>query len=106
MQTCTTTLEISMMASQKIGNQPTSGSNNTIMGIHPKDAQSHYKGICSTIFIAALCEHLHIRVLLSSKNNDILNFAFKLIELENTIQSEVTQTQKDEYGMYLLISGY
>ena len=39
-------------------------------------------------------------------NNDILNFACKLMELENTILSEVTQTQVDEYGMYSLINGY
>ena len=44
----------------------------------------------------------------SVKNNDILNFAYiyKLMELENTILSEVTQTQKDAYGMYSLINGY
>ena len=51
-------------------------------------------------------EYIHIRVLLSSKNNDILNFACKWIEKEITILSEITQTQKDEYGMYLLISGF
>ena len=51
--------------------------------------------------------HLHIKVLLSSKNknkkiknNDILNFACKWIEIENALLSEVTQTQKEEYGMY------
>ena len=38
------------------------------------------------------------------KNNDILRFACKWMELENTILSEVTQ--KDEYGMYSLISEY
>ena len=32
------------------------------------------------------------------KNNDILNFACKWMEIENTILSEITQTQKDEYG--------
>ena len=31
--------------------------------------------------------------------NDILNFASKGMELENTILGEITQTQKDEYGM-------
>ena len=31
---------------------------------------------------------------------DILNFASKWMELENTILSEVAQTQKDGYGMY------
>ena len=28
------------------------------------------------------------------------------MELENTLLSEVTQTQKDEYGMYSVISCY
>ena len=32
--------------------------------------------------------HLHITVLLSSKNNDILNFACKWMELENIILSD------------------
>jgi hypothetical protein len=39
------------------------------------------------------------------RNEDILSFAGKWVELEN-IQSEVTQTQKDMYGIYSLISGY
>ncbi|KAM7320783.1 hypothetical protein ACRRTK_020036 [Alexandromys fortis] len=39
------------------------------------------------------------------KNNDILDFACNWMEIENTILSEITQTQKDEYGMYSLISG-
>ena len=39
------------------------------------------------------------------KNNDILNFACKWMEIENTILSEITQTQKDEYDMYSLICG-
>ena len=38
------------------------------------------------------------------KNKDIMNFAGKWMELEN-ILSEVTQTQKDVYGMYSLVSG-
>jgi hypothetical protein len=38
------------------------------------------------------------------KNKDILSFAGKWMELEN-ILSEVTWTQKDMHGMYLLISG-
>ena len=40
------------------------------------------------------------------KNEDILSFSGKWIELENVILSEVTQTQKDMHGMYSLISGY
>ena len=40
------------------------------------------------------------------KNEDILSFAGKLMELESIILSEVTQTQKDMQGMYSLISRY
>jgi hypothetical protein len=34
------------------------------------------------------------------KNEDILCFAGKWMELENIILSEVTQTQKDMHGIY------
>ena len=37
------------------------------------------------------------------KNNDILNFACKWMEIENALLSEVTQTPKKEYGMSSLI---
>ena len=30
----------------------------------------------------------------------------KWMEIENALLSEVTQTQKEEYGMYSLISGF
>ena len=40
------------------------------------------------------------------KNNDIMKFAGEWIEFGKIILSEVTQTQKDKYGMYSLISGY
>lgn len=51
--------------------------------------------------------HLHIGVLLSSKkNNDILKFVCKWIELETIILSKVTETQKDKRSMYSLVSGY
>ena len=39
------------------------------------------------------------------KNEDIMNFASKWMELENIILSEVTQTQKDMHAVYSLISG-
>ena len=45
-------------------------------------------------------------VLHSRKNKNILKFSGKLMELENIILSEVTQTQKDNYHTYLLISGF
>ena len=41
-----------------------------------------------------------------NEKNGILNFAGKWMELENIILSEVTQTQKDNYHMYSLISGF
>jgi hypothetical protein len=37
---------------------------------------------------------------------DIMRFVGKWMELENTILSEVTQTQKDIHCMYSLISGF
>jgi hypothetical protein len=39
-------------------------------------------------------------------NEDIMSFVGKLIELENIILSEVTQTQKDMHYTHSLISGY
>ena len=51
-------------------------------------------------------EHIYIRVLHSVKNNDILNFACKWMDIENALLSEVSQTQKEEYGMHSLISGF
>ena len=40
------------------------------------------------------------------KNNDILNFVCKWMEIQNALLSEITQTQKDEYGMHSLMSGF
>jgi hypothetical protein len=40
------------------------------------------------------------------KDEDIMNFAGKWMEVENTILCEVTLTPKDIYGMYSLIRGY
>ena len=39
----------------------------------------------------------------AEKSNEILKFAGKWMELEETILSEVTQPQKDKHGMYSLI---
>ena len=99
-----------------------------LLGIYPKDAHSKHQDICSTVFIPELfliartwkqprClstkewikKMWHIYVLAHYsviKHNDILKFACKWMELENTNLREVTQTQKDEHGMYSLISGY
>ena len=40
------------------------------------------------------------------KNKDIIKFVDKWVKLPNIILSEVTQTQKDTYGMYSLIIGH
>jgi hypothetical protein len=40
------------------------------------------------------------------KNNDIMKFAGKWMELEKIASSEATQTQKHKHGTYSLISGY
>ena len=39
----------------------------------------------------------------ASKNNDIMKFAGKWMELENIILSEETQTQKDKHFMFSVI---
>ena len=41
----------------------------------------------------------------AEKNNGILKFAGKWMELEETILSKVTQSQKDKHDMYSLICG-
>ena len=40
------------------------------------------------------------------KNNDILKFVGKGMDLEKEILSEVIQTEKDKYNMYSLIRGF
>ena len=40
------------------------------------------------------------------KNNDILKFAGKWMDLENNILNEVIQVQEDNYLVYSLISGF
>ena len=43
---------------------------------------------------------------MGKKNEDIMNFASKWMEVENIIPSEVSQTQKDIHFMHSLLSGY
>jgi hypothetical protein len=40
------------------------------------------------------------------KNNDIMKFAGKCMELEKNTLNEVTEIQKHKHDMYSLISGY
>ena len=98
-----------------------------LLVIYSKDAQSYYKDICSAMFIAALfviartwkqprCPsteewikkiwYIYTIEYHSVEKNDILKFACKWMELEKITLSEITQTQKNEHGMYSLISGY
>ena len=125
MQTCIPILEISILVSQKIENQSTTRPSNITFGHIPK--------VCSTILQGHLINYVHSKIVLNShnpettymllirsmnkenvihlhngvysavKNNDILKFVSKWIELKNTILSEVIQTQKDGYGLYPLI---
>ena len=52
--------------------------------------------------------HLHSGVLniQQEKNNSILTFAGKWMDLKNITLSEVAQTQKDKYHMYSLLDGF
>ena len=42
----------------------------------------------------------------ATKNNDFTKFTRKWMDLENIILSEITQSQKNMYGIYLLINEY
>jgi hypothetical protein len=53
-QTCTLTLEINLVLSQKTGNRSFQDLALTFLGIFPKDAPPYHRDTCSTIFIAAL----------------------------------------------------
>ena len=98
-----------------------------LLGIYPKVALPGHRDTCPSLFIVALFviakswkqpryptteEWIQkmwfiytIEYCSAIKNEDILSFADKWMELENIILSEVMQTQKDMHCMYLLISG-
>jgi len=100
----------------------------SLLGIYPKDAPTYNKDTCSTMFIAALfiiarswkeprCPstekwiqkmwYIYTMEYYSAiKNNDIMKFLGQWMKVEITIQSEVTQSQKNTHGMHSLISGY
>ena len=40
------------------------------------------------------------------KNNDLITFLGKWMELEAIILSEVSQSQKNKHGIHSMISGY
>jgi hypothetical protein len=98
-----------------------------LLGIYLKDALPCHGGMCVPVFIADLfviarswkqprCPMSEewiqkmwfiytMEYYSAIENKDILTFAGKWIELENSILSEVTQTQNDMHGMFSLISG-
>ena len=99
-----------------------------LLGIYPESAPTYNKDTCSTMFIAALfivarswkeprCPsteewmqkmwYIYTMEYYSAfKNDEFMKFLGKWMELENIIPGEVTQSQKNTHGMYLLISGY
>jgi hypothetical protein len=99
-----------------------------LLGIHPKDAPTCNKDTCSTMFIAALfiiarswkeprcpsteewvqkMRYIYTMKYYSAfKNDEFMKFLGKWMELENTILSEVTQSQKNTHGTHSLISEY
>ena len=112
--------------SEKLGNNLPQDPVIPLLGIYPKDAQSCHKDMCSTMFTAALfvigrtwkqpkCPSIKewirkmwyiytMEYYIAEKNNDILKFVGKRMDLENIILSEKTQTQKDNYHMSLISS--
>lgn len=123
-QTGTLVIEISFL--QKGENRSTTGSNFTILGHTPKALHIYQRDTCSSTFIFVLfirtgnckqsrCPSIEERVIkydnqqieyYSSVKTIILKFTDKWIELEITILSEITHTQKDKHGVFPLISGY
>ena len=117
-QICAITLEISVAVSKDIGSHPTSGTSNATLWY----VLSYYKSICSAMIIAALsgiaiawnqprCPSreewlMNVWIIYTLefypvvKSNDILNFAWKWMEIENALMIEIIKTQKDKYGMY------
>ena len=95
---------------RKLGNNLPEDQAIPLLGIYPKDTQSYQKDMCSAMFIAALfvivrtwkqpkCNSTKewirkmwyiytMEYYTAEKNNDILKFAGKWMELENIILSE------------------
>ena len=112
MQIGTAALDFSVAISQTTGNNLLEDIAIPNLGIYPKDAQSDYKNMCSTLFIVPLliiaktweqpkCPstgewirkmgHIYTVVYYAlEKNSDISKFADKWMDLENIILIEVT----------------
>ena len=99
-----------------------------LLDMYKKFAPTYHRGMCSTMSIGALFviarswQHSRcppteewnqntwfiytMEYYTAIKNEDILSFAGKWMELQSITLSKVTQTQKDMHGVYSLISGY
>jgi hypothetical protein len=99
-----------------------------LLGIYPEDVPTGNKDTSSTMFIAILfiiarswkeprCptreewiqKMLYIYTVeyySAFKNNEFMKFLGKLMDLEDIILSEVTQSKKKSLDMHSLISGY
>jgi hypothetical protein len=99
-----------------------------LLGMYPEDAPTCNKDTCSTMFVAALfiiarswkeprCPSTEewiqkmwynytMEYYSAIKNNEIMKFLVKWMELENIILSEVTPSQKNTHGVCSLISIY
>jgi hypothetical protein len=92
-----------------------------LLGIYPEDVPTGNKNTCSTMFIAALIArswteprcpskeewiqkmwYIYIMEYYSAiKNNEFLKFLVKWMDLENIMLSEVTQSQKNSYMIFI-----
>jgi hypothetical protein len=99
-----------------------------LLDIYPEDVPTCNKDTCSTMLITALfiiarswkgprCPsteewiqkmwYIYTMEYYSAiKKNEFMNFLGKWMGLESITLSEVTQSQKNSYDMYSLISGY
>jgi hypothetical protein len=125
-QTGATTMEINLEVPKIMEKYLPEDSAIQLLGIYSKDTPKYHRG--STMFTLALLViarswkqprypmteewiqkmfFIYIMEYYSAiMNDDILGFAGKWMEIENTILIKLTETQKDIHGMYSLICGY
>ena len=99
-----------------------------LLGIYPEDVPTGKEDTCSTMFIAALFIRVRswkeprfssteewirkmwyiytMEYCTAIKNNEFMKFLDEWMDLEDTILSEVTQSQKNTHDMHSLISRY
>jgi hypothetical protein len=99
-----------------------------LLVIYPEDVPTCNKDTCSTMFIATLfiiarswkepiCPSTEewiekmwyiytLKYYAAIKNNELMKFLDKWMDMEDIILSEVTQSQKNTHYMDSLISGY